>query len=382
MNKILFICNHASFFVSHRLKVATEASKIFKVKLCLGQAATDQENNALKILKKKKISFKKFYFKTSSLNLLTELIGFFHLFLYVLIYRPSCTHLISPKAILYGGVISRLLNVHSIVISISGMGSIMNSEFIYLRKIYFFFLNYILSSPNKKIIFHNKADLEFFKNKFKLKTSECILTFGSGVDFNKVKTIKNSFKENKLITFPARALIDKGIIEFIKCAENLKKKYPDWTFQIVGSLDYLSPMLLNKNIIYKYYKNNIIKILGYKKNILNVIKKSSIICLPSYREGMPKVLLEASLLGKPIVTSNIPGCREIVKLFRNGILVQKKNINSLQIGLEKLITNKILLKKLKKKINFLNFEKVSEDYVVKKNINCYLELQKNYFKPI
>lgn len=374
MKKIFFICNHASFFVSHRLKIASEASKILKVKLCLGQAADHQENNALNILKKKKINYKKFYFKSSSFNLFAELIGFFHLFFYILIYRPSCTHLISPKAILYGGIISRLLNIHSVVISISGIGSIMNSKYIYFRKMYFFFLKYILSLNNKKIIFHNKTDLEFFKNKFKLKDSECILTFGSGVDFNKVKVIKNSYKENKLITFPARALIDKGIIEYIKCAKILKKKYPDWKFQIVGSLNYQSPMLINKKIIYKYYKNNTIKILNYKKNILNILKKSTIICLPTYREGMPKVLLEASLLGKPIVTTDIPGCREIIKLFKNGILVKKKNISSLKKGLEKLMTNKILLNKFKKNINFSNFESLNEDYVVKKNINCYLEL--------
>jgi len=133
-------------------------------------------------------------------------------------------------------------------------------------------------------------------------------------------------------------------------------------------------MLLNKEVIYKYYKNNTIKILGYKKNILNIIKKSTIICLPSYREGMPKVLLEASLLGKPIVTSDIAGCREIIKLFKNGILVKKKNVNSLKKGLEKLMTNKTLLNRFKKNINFSNFERLNEDYVVKKNINCYLDL--------
>ena len=133
-------------------------------------------------------------------------------------------------------------------------------------------------------------------------------------------------------------------------------------------------MLLNKKIIYKYYKNNTIKILGYKKNILNIIKRSTIICLPTYREGMPKVLLEASLLGKPIVTSDIPGCCEIIKLFKNGILVKKKNVNSLKKSLEKLMTNKTLLNRFKKNINFSNFKRLNEDYVVKKNINCYLEL--------
>jgi glycosyltransferase involved in cell wall biosynthesis len=89
---------------------------------------------------------------------------------------------------------------------------------------------------------------------------------------------------------------------------------------------------------------------------------------------MPKVLLEASLLGKPIVTSDIPGCREIINLFKNGILVKKKNVNSLKKSLEKLMTNKTLLNRFKKNINFSNFKKLNEDYVVKKNINCYLEL--------
>ena len=82
-------------------------------------------------------------------------------------------------------------------------------------------------------------------------------------------------------------------------------------------------MALSKKEIFRY-KSEGIDFVGFKKDILNVLNKSTIVCLPSYRERMPKVLLEASILGKPIVTTDIPGCKDIINLCKNGILVKPK----------------------------------------------------------
>ena len=123
---------------------------------------------------------------------------------------------------------------------------------------------------------------------------------------------------------------------------------------------------------------NHIKFLGHKNNILKYINEASIVCLPSYREGMPKVLLEASVLGKPIVTSDIPGCREIVKLCKNGVLVKPKSTKSLSNALEKLIKNKKLRAKLKK-----NSLKISKRYFgVKKVVDIHLKCYEQLFSNV
>lgn len=372
MKSILFLCNHAAFFVSHRLPVALSCKKKnYNIKLLVGQAASiKMEKDAITQLKNKKINYDVLKYKSFTYNILNEIIGFFQIIFHILKFKPDILHLISPKCILYGGVISRLLNVKGVVISVSGVGSIMNIKFKLFKNIYFFFLKIIFKNKNKKVIFHNRHDLLLFKRLFELKNSEVVLTYGSGVEIR--KKLANLKNVEKTILFPSRVLIDKGIKEFLVASKELKKIFKDWNFVVAGSYDYNSPMTISKEEILKSKKEGI-KFLGFKKNILNIINNSSIVCLPSYREGMPKVLLEASVLGKPIVTSRIPGCTDIINLCQNGILVKPKNINSLYNGLKKLILDKKFRKEISNKS-----KKIAKKYFNIKNvINIHLECYNN-----
>ncbi|MAV64102.1 MAG: glycosyltransferase family 1 protein [Pelagibacteraceae bacterium TMED124] len=372
MKSILFLCNHASFFVSHRLPIAMRCKKSFDVKLLIGKASsTKMENIAIKELNIKKINYKILNFKSFSLNLFSEILGFIQIFFNLFINKPDLIHLISPKCVLYGGVIARILNIKSVVISISGVGSVMNIDSKLIRNLYFFILKIVFSNKNKKIIFHNKQDLKMFKKKFCLNKNDLILTFGSGVDLN--KKFNRTIFSKKSVLFPSRVLIDKGIKEFLVCSKILKKKYKDWEFIVAGSLDYESPLALPIKEIIKNKKDGI-KFLGYKKNIMEIINKSSIICLPSYREGMPKVLLEASVLGKAIVTTNIPGCKEIINMCKNGILVKPKNSKSLFLGLEKLILNSKLRDKIRRNSVRIAKKNFGIDKIINVHINCYKSL--------
>ena len=146
----------------------------------------------------------------------------------------------------------------------------------------------------------------------------------------------------------SRIVANKGVIEFLKAAEILKKKYSDWEFVIVGGLDYKSSDLIYKNILDEFKKNNIVTIYDYKPDVSKFFQKAEIFCLPSYREGMPKTVLEASSCGIPVVTTNTVGCRDSIVNNYTGLLCKPYDHKDLAKKIEILIKDKNLRKKLGK----------------------------------
>ena len=226
--KIAYIINHSAFFYSHILDVALNAKKKYQIKLFCGQSSSNQmEAHAKKKIRKKKILIEENISKSSSINFLQETIAFFQLRNSIKKYKPDIIHCASPKGIIFGGLISKLLNIKSIVIFNSGMGFLFSNKidfkFKFFKFIYMFLLkNYIMKHPNKKIIVENKHDYLFLKNKFKLNDSEMQFIKGCGVDLNKFKFKKNNNSKNVLL--PARVIKEKGIEEFILASLSLKKK--------------------------------------------------------------------------------------------------------------------------------------------------------------
>ena len=187
--KIAYIINHSAFFYSHIIDIATYASKNnYQIKLFCGKAASKKmENYALQKLKEKKIFIEQNNSKSSSINFLQEIIGFFQLSQSIKKYNPDIIHCASPKGIIFGGLVSRYLNIKSIVIFNSGMGFLfsnkVNTFFILVKGIYIFLLkNFVMKHSNKKIIVENKSDYFFLRNIFKLKLKEIELVKGAGVD--------------------------------------------------------------------------------------------------------------------------------------------------------------------------------------------------------
>ncbi len=348
-NKLIFFVNHAAFFVSHRLNLALKAAKDgYEVEILLGKAASNiEEKIALKTLKENNLKYKKLPFKSSEVNLFRNFYALFVAFFYIKKNKPDLIHLISPKAILLGGILARYFRVKGIVLSISGMGYLFTDNENLLNKIYkliyMFCLSYILKHKNKKVIVQNKDDYRFFFNKFKLNKNEIVRIRGSGVNldkFNKIN-VRNKYKQ---VLFVGRVIKEKGVKEFIESVEMLNKlkKYKFWNYLIVGELNYDKSSKFQKKDIENWKKIKKLKFLGYKRDIHKYYKLSSIICLPSYREGMPKVLLEAAASGRPVITTNTIGCKEAIINYKTGELCRVKDSYSLFNSLSKFMDNKNL----------------------------------------
>jgi glycosyltransferase involved in cell wall biosynthesis len=137
-------------------------------------------------------------------------------------------------------------------------------------------------------------------------------------------------------------LWDKGIGEFVGAAGLLREKGIKARFALVGRKDEGNPSSISYDQLTLWQKEGDVEWWGWQEDIITVLSMSDIVCLPSYREGLPKVLIEACSCSRPIVTTDVPGCKEVVLDQVNGLLVPAKQILPLADALEKLILDKDL----------------------------------------
>ena len=296
----------------------------------------------IKISSKRGFKIYDIKFNRNSLNILKAFLPLFQIFLMILKVKPNVLHLISLKPIIFGGLISLVIPVKSIVISITGLGSmLLYKNFLCKLREFFikFLLKLIFSHSNIKIIFQNKDDYNYLKNFTKLRKDKIFFIKGSGIELNKFKYSKINFKKTNIMLI-SRVIGEKGVYEYIQAAKNLKRLNFKGNFYLVGDTDYNNPSAIKKLEIENWVKEKIIIYLKHQRNIYNLIKKSTIIVLPSYREGFPKILMEAAATGRPVITTNVPGCRDAIIDKKTGVLVPPKNYIKLAKAILNLSRNK------------------------------------------
>lgn len=376
--KIAFIVNNSAFFVSHRLVIAEKLIKEgVGVKVFFGQGGSKvMEKNSLKTLRNKKIKYKKIAFSNSIKNIFVEIYGFIQLLHELKKFNPDLIHSISPKGNLFGIISFRILNIQSIVVAFSGMGTLFIGEGGIIKKIYRKIFIILFRASNKKgrhaIIVQNKNDMFFVKNNLHINIKNIYLIKGSGVRVKRY--LSDIKKKKKIIMLPSRMIEEKGVKEFVEAAKILKKKFKDWKFLLVGAADYDNPTAINKEDLLKWSKNKDIEWKDYVIDMEKLYKKTSIVCLPSYREGMPKCLLEAAAASCAVVTTNVVGCKEAIIPGKTGELAKVRNVEDLKNKLQLLMTAR--KKRETYGINGRNLaiEMYDVQNVVDKSLNIYHKL--------
>ena len=278
-----------------------------------------------------------------STNPLLEIRSIFEL---IFLYRrinPKLIHNFTIKPSLYGGIAGRITGQKKIISHITGIGP---SFFGFSRAIrvisYLLIPIYRFSfASNSKLIFHNKNDSEIFlKKRICKKESSCIIE-GSGVDTKKFKNnkIKKSYFDPIQILFPARIIMEKGFIELFEVCLELWSEGYKFRLNIAGDIDKENKSSLTRKEIKIISRNKNINFLGKIRDMKSIYTKSDIVVLPSWREGLSKSLIEAASMSLPIITTNVPGCKEIVENNKSGILIPLKNKPLLKKAIEKLIRN-------------------------------------------
>ena len=377
--KILYIINHKSFFVSHRLKIALEAKKQnFEPFLICGTDASDtMKKNAKKILKKTKIKYKEIASEPNKFNLKEDIQSIYKIYQFIKKFNPNLIHIASPKALILGGIAARFYNKSAIIMSVSGFGHLFTEKSYknkFLSHLFIKILKFILSLSKSVIIVQNKDDYYFLIKSLKIKKNKIKIVKGSGVNINKF-TPNNTVRQKSII-FPGRLLLNKGILEFYEASKIINNTHKNWHFIIAGSSDYKSPVLIKKNKLDEILKKTFIKYIGHVDHLKmpNLYSKSSIICLPSYREGMPMALQEAAASGLPVVTTNVTGCKEAVINNKTGFLVKSKDVKTLVEKLLVLIENNNLRKKFGNESRKFAVKNFDENLIIKKHIKIYKDL--------
>lgn len=255
---------------------------------------------------------------------------------------PTCIFNYFTKSIIYGSLAASFSKLDDIYSMIAGLGYAFTDKSYkrYLVNSIVKMLYRISLKYNKKIFFQNKDDVKLFLNNNIVKKNQVVLINGSGVDTNYF----NYTVPPKLISFlfVGRLLKDKGIYEYFNAAKKIKLKYPHVVFNIAGEIT-SNPSSITKQTLKNWQKSGVIEYLGFVKDIRKALHEASIFVLPSYREGIPRSGLEALSVGRPIITTNAPGCKEIVQENYNGYLVPIKNDIELAKAMEKLILNPVLI---------------------------------------
>ncbi len=282
------------------------------------------------------------------------------------------------KPNLYGSMAAGMLNI-PVISNISGLGTVFLNDSFSL-KIARFLYQVALKVP-KKVFYQNTHDRELFIKSGLVKAEKTDLLPGSGIDTEKFKPfVSNKDSCGKVIRFLfiARLVKDKGLIEYVKAARQIcSQEISDQVqndvkteFHILGSYYPDNPTAITEDEMKVWEDEDIVKYIGTSDDVKSVIEEYDCVVLPSYREGLSRVLLEAASMAKPIITTNVPGCTEVVDDGINGYLCNVKDSDSLAEQIKKMI---LLTHESRKEMGRKGREKVMAEFDEKNVIEKYKE---------
>ena len=332
--KLLFIVNAPEFFLSHRLPLALAAKEAgYCVQVATGPGA------ACKKISDHGLIHHCLPISRSGQNPLNEINTIVSLCRLMKRIAPDIVHLVTIKPVLYGGIAARLMRVPAVVVAVSGMGGVFvagNAKTQVLRVFVKALYKLALGHKNVSVIFQNPDDKCAVKEMVGLNEDQTFLIRGSGVSF-KDYPVSEEPEGRQVVAFAARLLKDKGIYEFIQAANILHKRGFNARFLVAGSIDSGNPSTVSEEEREQWKQKDFIEVLGYRKDISAVFGQAAIVVLPSYREGLPKVLIEAAACGKPVITTDSPGCRDAIEANVTGLLIPPRDAVALADAIERLL---------------------------------------------
>lgn len=294
-------------------------------------AMADSEDNSItRKLKDLNVRFQPFTIQRNGLNPFADFKTLFALFNFFRKENPDVIFAYTIKPVIWSGIASRInLNVKFYAL-ITGLGFAFHGDNFrrkLLSKLVISLYRFGLKN-SQKVIFQNQDNLNEFVSRGIVPRRKCELVNGSGVDLSEYAYTPQPSNLPIIFLTIGRLLGEKGFREYAEAARLVKKLHPEVIFQLLGPED-PSPDGINIIEVNKWQNDDVINYLGSASNVVQYIKECHVYVLPSYHEGMPRTVLEAMSIGRPILTTNVPGCRETVIPGMNGYLVPKANVAAL-----------------------------------------------------
>lgn len=366
--KLLFFVTEDWYFCSHRMDIAVAA-----IDAGYSVSLVTRVSSYAEVIKDKGIKLISIKLSRRSRNPIRELITI--TLLVRIFYResPDLVHNVAIKPIIYGSIAACITRVPAVVNALGGLGYIFISRKPIVKVLRFavgIIYRLTLNARRAITIVQNQDDFNLLRSAKIVREDKTVLIKGSGVDLE-IFMPSELPGEIPIIILPGRILWDKGVGEFVQAARCLKKKGVSARFVLVGDIDPDNPASVDKDAVEGWVDEGVVEWWGRRDDMVDVYRSVNIVCLPSYREGLPKVLIEAAASARPIVTTDVPGCREVVVSGENGFLVSPRNSKALAEALEALAGNRELQKKMGDRGREKAVREFSIKQVVDKTLNIY-----------
>jgi len=303
--------------------------------------------------------------------------------------RPDLVHHFTAKPRVYGAFAARLSGVPLVVSSVNGLGYVYTGRGLkssIVRPVSTL-LNRLAFGISEAVLFQNHDDSRFFKESRMVSRSKIRhVPGGSGIDTelyspesvdaaerDRLRSSLDIPSDAPIVVMVGRMLTHKGVHEYVESARKLAGDQGA-CFLLVGPTDPGNPASIPQETLVDWGRRGVVRYLGERSDVRELMAMSDIVVLPSYREGFPRVLIEAASMGKPMVTTDTPGCREVVVDGENGLLVPVRDADALGLAVRKLLASPALRKTMGEAARKKALSEFDERNVTRNIIAIYDEL--------
>jgi len=369
--RVIFVINSDWFFLSHRLPLAIAArnagADVTVVAGNTGKAAAIRDQG---------LEFISLPISRSGTNPFTDAGTLIFLFSLYRRLRPDLVHHVTVKPVIYGSLAARAVGGIAVVNAISGLAYTFSSDRLHariLRRLVTMLYRFALGDKHSRTIFQNPDDRDDLIRLRVVRPDQTVLIRGSGVNCSVFKPTSEP-DGIPVVMLPARMLREKGVEEFVQAAGLLLGSGHVARFVLVGDADPGNPGSIDRIQLEAWGREGLIESWGHHNDMASVLARANIVVLPAYREGLPKVLLEAAACARAIVTTDVPGCREIVRSGVNGLLVPARDSRALADAIATLLQSRELSEGFGRAGRAIAVTEFAEEIVVQKTLALYRDL--------
>jgi len=302
------------------------------------------------------------------------------------IYRevdPTLVHHFTIKPVLYGSLEGRWRGIPALVNTITGRGYVFAGRGIIpwllriaLRPVF----AHALDTRNQKVVFQNPADREDFLSLRLVRQERCVLIRGSGIDPQHFSP-RPEPEGVPVVLMPSRMLRDKGVQDLVEASRLLHRRQVRVRVVLAGEPDPGNPTSISEKRLRQWVAEGAVEWAGRSDDMVETYASSHIVALPSHAEGVPRALIEAAAMAKPIVATDLPGCREIVDNGRNGLLVPVRDPQALSEAIQTLVEDPALRRRMGAEGRTIALQNYTDEIVNGMILKVYDELLAQAGRP-
>jgi glycosyltransferase involved in cell wall biosynthesis len=288
--------------------------------------------------------------------------------------QPDVVHHFTVKPVIYGSLAARRVRVPTIINAVTGLGYLFIDQGVrgkLLQKLIGYLYRISIRPSSVRVVFQNSDDQNVFLSSGWVRREQAVLIPGSGVDINTFSPLPEPESRN-VVLMVGRMLWDKGVGVFVEAVRLLQGKGVDADFVLVGASDLGNPRAVPTSQLESWEQEGLIQWLGHQDDMPEIYARSMMVVLPTtYREGIPRTLIESAASGRPLIATDMPGCREVIQDGINGLLVPPNDPARLAGAIEKLLENSELRSSMGQAGRQMVIEKFSNQRIVEETLRLY-----------